>query len=107
MKGLLASFVCWPLCLPAATLRVPAEFPTIQSALDAARDGDTVLAAPGEYVIAEPIDFNRLRDPQHPASPPAKNLVLRSEEGADRTVILGSGAVFRNGEDERSVFEGF
>src|SRR5262245_21845178 len=103
MRFLLASFVLFcPVWLEAATLRVPAEFPTLQSAVDATRDGDAVLAARGVYVIYEPIDFNRLRG-QDPASPPAKNLVLRSEEGADRTVILGSGVVFRNGEDERSV----
>jgi hypothetical protein len=32
-----------------ATLLVPADYPTIQSAVDAAVDGDTVLVAPGTY----------------------------------------------------------
>ena len=35
--------------LRAATLTVPQEFPTLQSAWDAAADGDTILVSPGTY----------------------------------------------------------
>src|SRR5512136_1314810 len=85
-------FLC--LCsssLPAATLTVDliggADYTDIQSAIDAAADGDTVLVKPGEYVIAEPIDFNRLQDPDDPASPPVKDIVVRSEGGAAMTTL--------------------
>ena len=34
---------------PTNTIQVPLDFPTIQQAIDAAADGDTVLVAPGIY----------------------------------------------------------
>lgn len=47
--------------LTAATVTVDlsgtGDFTTIQPAIDAAKDGDTVLVQPGEYVITEPINF--------------------------------------------------
>jgi hypothetical protein len=64
-----------------------AGFTEIQSAIDVAADGDVALVAPGEYVITEPIDFDRLHDPHDPESPPLKNLLLRWEGGADETII--------------------
>jgi hypothetical protein len=58
--------------LVAATLTVDlnggADYTDIQSAIDEAVDGDTVLVKPGEYVITEPINFNRLHDPDNPGS---------------------------------------
>src|SRR5512136_1557214 len=77
--------------ISAATLTVDssggADYAEIQPAIDAASDGDTVLVKPGEYVIAEPIDFNRLQDPDEPASPPVKDIVVRSEGGAAMTTL--------------------
>ena len=59
------------------------DFMKIQAAIDAATDGDEVLVRPGEYVITESLDFNRLHDPEDPGSPPVKDIVLRSDGGAE------------------------
>ncbi len=86
-------------------------FTAIQPALDAAADGDTVLVKAGEYVITEPLRFNRLHDPSNPASPLLKDLVLRAEGGAERTVLRGAegidSVVSFDGESWRSALDGF
>jgi parallel beta-helix repeat protein len=106
--------------LSAATLTVDsnggADYMDIQSAIDAAADGDTVLVKPGEYVVAEPINFNRLHNPDDPASPPVKNIVLKSEGGAEVTTVrmaedatdpgIASVVVFEGGETDASALEG-
>ena len=61
----------------AATLRVPQDAATIQAAIAAASDGDTVLVAPGTYL--GPIDFG------------GKSIVLASTGGAALTTIDGGG----------------
>lgn len=80
-----------------STLRVPADYATIQAAIDAAADGDTVLVAPGTYV--ERIDFG------------GKAITVEGAEGPDVTTIDGNekGPVvtFENGEDWNSVLRGF
>ena len=107
--------------LSAATLTVDlnggADYTELQSAIDAAADGDTVLVKPGEYVITEPINFNRLHDPANPASPPVKNIVVKSEGGSEVTTIRmsetptnsdrASVVIFENGETDASVLDGF
>ena len=45
-----------PLSVHAEILAVPNDFETIQTAIDAAEDGDTVLISEGEYF--ENIDYN-------------------------------------------------
>src|SRR2546426_12139862 len=59
----------------AATIRVPAERATVQEAIDAAADGDTVLVAPGEHEVQDALTFR------------GKAISVRSDAGADATVI--------------------
>ncbi len=59
----------------AAEYSVPGDFPTIQAAVDAAQDGDTVLVEPGSYREAVVL---------------RSNLVLRGRETA-RTLLEGDG----------------
>jgi Right handed beta helix region len=90
------------------TLHVPSEHPTVQSALDAAAAGDTVLVAPGRYqeLIILPAGVALLSS-DGPDSTVlvttglAKSLlderVLEVAEGADRSTVLQGFAFDRNG----------
>lgn len=80
-----------------AVIYVPDDHPTIQGAIDAAVDGDTIIVRAGKY--KETIDFS------------GKEIVLQSEEGPDKTTIDGrqNGSVvkFVNGEGPGAVLTGF
>ncbi|MBL4697549.1 MAG: right-handed parallel beta-helix repeat-containing protein [Phycisphaerales bacterium] len=93
------SFVClmmFCVCVSSASgdiLRVPDQYGTIQSAIDAAVDGDTVLVSPGHYF--EQIVYT-------------KNIDLRSTDGPTTTIIegpLGAKALVTHAED--TVVDGF
>ena len=56
MKRLSSCLLLCSIC-SGATLRVPSGFSTIQDAIVASAEGDTILVAPGEYIITEPITF--------------------------------------------------
>lgn len=78
------------------TRRVPADFPTIQIAINTAVDGDTVLVAPGTY--QESIRFL------------GKSIHVVSEDGPATTTINGqSGSVVLmiDGEGPDAILEGF
>jgi hypothetical protein len=81
----------------ADTLEVPGQYPSIQDALNAVQDGDTVNVHPGEY--RENLSF------------PACNCVLTSDTDPDETIIhgdlQGSVITFKHSNDPATVVEGF
>jgi nitrous oxidase accessory protein NosD len=78
-------------------ITVPGDQPTIQSAIDAAAPGDTVLVAPGTYF--ENINFR------------GKAITVESEQGPEVTIIdgnlAGPVAIFTSGEGRASILRGF
>jgi predicted outer membrane repeat protein len=89
--------LCTPALAFSATIYVPDDYSTIQGAIDASVDGDTIIVKPGTYV--ENIDFK------------GKAIKVMSEQGADVTVIDGNQAgsvlIFNNGENQDSILDGF
>ena len=86
----------------AATLNVrPGDYQTIQAAIDAAVDGDTVLVADGTYKG----DGNKNLDFK------AKAITLQCENGPEHCIIDcendGRGFYFHSGEGETSMVTGF
>lgn len=78
-------------------LLVPADYDSIEAAIEAADNGDEIIVDPGTY--NERIDFL------------GKAVVVRSRDGAAATVIdggfKGSVVTFKSGEGPSSVLEGF
>jgi ASPM-SPD-2-Hydin domain-containing protein len=83
--------------LLASTINVPADQPTIQAAINAASNGDTILVAPGTYT--ENINFL------------GKAITVESSKGAKVTIIDGGGVssvvTFSSNETLSSVLKGF
>jgi len=81
----------------AETIHVPGDYPTIQKAIDAAVNDDTVLVAPGTYV--ENIDFM------------GKAITVQSEKGPESTILDGGQqeavVTFNSGEGYQSILDGF
>jgi hypothetical protein len=85
-----------------AIWHVPVDYPTIQAAVDAAGDGDTILIADGVYSGPGNISI------QWDAT--IKHLVIMSENGRDHCTIdcmeEGRGFTLKNGQDHRDVIDG-
>jgi hypothetical protein len=84
--------------MTASTIHVPADQPTIQQAINAAANGDTVLVSAGTYT--ENIDFK------------GKAIVVTSVKGPAVTIIDGGGSgnpivTFQSGEGLSSQLSGF
>jgi hypothetical protein len=81
----------------ASDIHVPADYATVQGAINAAADGDSVLVDPGTYF--ENIDFK------------GKAIIVAGTGGADVTTIDGGSADsvvrFVNRETANSVIDGF
>jgi hypothetical protein len=87
------------------TLHVPAQFATIQAAIDAAQTGDTVLVASGTYT------GNGNRD----LSFVGKGITVQSSDGPELTIIDVQGTsvepyrgfVFEHNESRAAILDGF
>jgi putative cofactor-binding repeat protein len=81
----------------AATIKVPADQPTVQAGINAAHNGDVVLVAPGTYF--ENINFL------------GKAIAVKSSAGSKVTIIDGGHAssvvTFNTGEGLKSLLHGF
>jgi len=96
--GIVASIGLLATPVSADVLNVPADYPTIQSAIEAAEAGDEVLVAAGTYF--EAVDLL------------GKAVILSSAAGAESTTIDGTGletSVVRcvSGEGAETVITGF
>jgi hypothetical protein len=84
--------------VPAAVIHVPADEPTIQAGINAAKNGDKVLVGPGTYF--ENIEFE------------GKRISVVSEAGPEQTIIDGNNSfmsivLFEGGETRKTVLNGF
>jgi hypothetical protein len=92
----------------ASELRVPDDYDTIQAAIDAAYDGDTVIVAPGIY--GERVDFDgkpitiRSIDPNNPNIVALTVIEQRRCYGG---LSVSGAVVFTDNEDGNSVLGGF
>ncbi len=85
-----------------AILKVPSQYANIQTAIDCASNGDTVLVAAGTYTGAGNRDIELF----------SKSIVVMSESGPEMTIIdcetkNNRGFYIHHGEDTMTVISGF
>lgn len=105
---LLAIFIITLILLPALliadVINVPDDQETIQGAIDAAENGDTVLVQPGEYIEYPNFDGKRI-------TVASLYLTTGDESHITETIVDGNGEgrifSFRSGETEESILCGF
>ncbi len=111
MKKTIIAFICLFLTLPCLARMIivnadrSGEYPTIQAAIDASINGDTVFVADGIYTGEgnRDIDFK------------GKAITVKSENGPENCIIDCNGSIakphrgfyFDNGEDANSALDGF
>ncbi len=82
------------------TIYIPDDYSTIQSAIDAAFNGDTIIVRNGTYTGEGNREIDCL----------GKAITLRSENGSGTTILNGGGYRifdFQNGETENTLIDGF
>ncbi len=92
---LLLAAALLPAAARAATLNVPAQYPTIQAGVNAAANGDTVLVADGTYTGSgnRDIDFlgkNISVTSQHGAASPLPVARIRAFSETDAAIGIGA-----------------
>jgi hypothetical protein len=121
MKKLIFALTCLFLAVPcqARVITVdddePADFNTIQAAIDDSNDGDTIIVADGIYTGNgnRDIDFRKYDHGLPPG--PTRAITVRSANGPGNCIIDCNGTEsdphggfrFENGEDSNSVIMGF
>lgn len=96
---LLGIVILCPVLVLSETIKVPTQYPTIQDAINAAQNGDTILVADGIY--EGDINFNGI-----------DFVIVKSESGPENCIIdcenqsFSIGFIF-NSEHDKSVVEGF